>query len=407
MPIFGVVSQEARGHVVTALLIAMVAMLFTAVSYGRMARAYPSAGSAYTYVGNALHPTLGYVTGWSITLDYLLNPVISTIWCAKAAGNFFPAVPYPVFALGFAVLFTALNLRRVESSARTNRWLAYGLGAVVLVFLGYAVRYLLGQPLTSAALSRPFYDPATFAVGTLFTGTAVSVLTYIGFDGVSTLSEEVENPRRNVMRATVLVCLITGTLAALEVYAAQLIWPDFTSYPDVDTAFVHVAGRAGGPLLFALLNLALLVATIGSGSGAQMAAARLLFGMGRDNTIPKRFFAQLTANGTPRNSVLFSGALTLLCPLFLSYQLGVEMLNFGAFIAFMGVNLAAFRHYCLRQRDWSAANAVPPLLGFLVCFYIWANLNMGAKIAGAAWLAAGITYGAIRGTWNRTPGVAA
>jgi len=263
MPVFGVVSQQARGHVVTAVLIAMVAMLFTAISYGRMARVYPSAGSAYAYVTNEIHPSLGYLTGWSITMDYLLNPIICTIWCSKAAGNFLPFIPYPLLAVAFALLFTILNLRGIEASARLNQWLAYSMGAVVVLFFGYAVAYLLHQPaLSGADFLRPFYDPKTFSVGALSSGTAIAVLTYIGFDGVSTLSEEVENPQRNILLATVLTCLITGVLASLEVYAGQLIWPDFHHYPDVDTAFVYVAARAGGMFLFTIMNLALLVATL-------------------------------------------------------------------------------------------------------------------------------------------------
>ena len=293
MPIFGVVSQEARGHVVTAILIAMVAMLFTAVSYGRMARVYPSAGSAYTYVTNEIHPGLGYLTGWSIAMDYLLNPVICTIWCSKAAGNFLPFVPYPAMVVAFALLFTAINLRGIESSARLNQWMAYAMGAVVLVFLGYALHYILHQPHQASDFLRPFYDPKTFSLPAVSTGTAIAVLTYIGFDGVSTLSEEVENPQRNILRAIVLTCLITGVLASIEVYAGQLIWPDFRHYPDVDTAFVYIAGRAGGVFLFTLVNLVLLVATVGSGFGSQLAAGRLLFSMGRDNAIPRKFFGVL------------------------------------------------------------------------------------------------------------------
>src|SRR5881296_5835 len=110
MPIFGVVSQQARGHVVTAVLIAMVAMLFTAISYGRMARVYPSAGSAFIYVSKEINPLLGFITGWSMTMDYMLNPMISIIWCSKAALNFAPAVPYWIWAIFFFLLFTCLNL---------------------------------------------------------------------------------------------------------------------------------------------------------------------------------------------------------------------------------------------------------------------------------------------------------
>ncbi|HEX6894458.1 MAG TPA: APC family permease [Bryobacteraceae bacterium] len=400
MPIFGVVSQEARGHVVSAVLIAMIAMLFTAISYGRMARVYPSAGSAYTYVGNAIHPSLGYLTGWSITMDYLLNPIICTIWCSKAVGNFIPWIPTPVFIFGFALLFTLLNLRGVETSARVNRIMVAGMSVVVLTFFVYAFHYIaMHRP---DNLLQPFYDPATFSWAYLSRGTAIAALTYIGFDGVSTLSEEVENPRRNILLATVLTCLITGVLAALEVYAGQLVWPDFRHYPDVDTAFVHVAGRAGGPFLFGLVNLTLLVATIGSGTAAQLGAARLLFGMGRDDVIPKRFFGALSRRGVPANNVLFSGVLTLFAALILSYQLSVELLNFGAFIAFMGVNASALARGG-NGRRWSLANALPPVLGFAICLYIWLNLSGTAKIVGGSWLLVGVIYGALRGSLNRRP----
>jgi putrescine importer len=402
MPIFGVVSQEARGHVVTAVLVAMIAMLFTAVSYGRMARAYPSAGSAYTYVTNEIHPGLGYLTGWSIAMDYLLNPIICTIWCSKAAGNFLPFVPYPLFVLAFALLFTVLNLRGIETSARLNKWLAISMGAVVLVFLGYAVHYLQLRHLMPLDLLRPFYDPKTFSLPAVSTGTAIAVLTYIGFDGVSTLSEEVENPQRNILRATVLTCLITGILASVEVYAGQLIWPDFHHYPDVDTAFVYVAGRAGGVFLFTLVNLALLVATVGSGFGSQLAAGRLLFSMGRDNAIPRGFFGVLDpVRQIPRNNILFSGALALVGALVLSYQLGAELLNFGAFIAFMGVSASALTHYCIRQGKRAWTDWLPPMAGFLVCFYIWLSLSRPAKIAGGIWLCIGLIYGISRGQFAR------
>lgn len=393
MPLFGVVSQEARGHVVTTVFAAMCAMLFTAISYGRMARAYPSAGSAYTYVGREIHPGLGFLCGWSMAMDYMLNPIICTIWCSKAAMNIAPEIPYAAWAVFFAALFTGLNLRGIRASARTNEVLVLAMFVVIGYFFVAATRYVLHLPAISYL--RPFYDADTFSWHAVSTGTSIAVLTYIGFDGISTLSEEVHNPRRNILLATVLTCLITGALATLEVYMGQLVWPDFKSYPDVDTAFVSVAGRAGGVVLFQVVNLTLLVATIGSGSSAQLAAARLLYGMGRDNTIPRGFFGAIEAKwGIPRNNVLFTGGLALAGAFLLSYQLGAELLNFGAFIAFMGVNAAAFIRYYLREPEKKLSNALPQVLGFLICGYIWLSLRTPAKIAGAAWLVAGIAYSA-------------
>ncbi|MGH9312504.1 MAG: APC family permease [Vicinamibacterales bacterium] len=407
MSIFGVVSTEARGHVVTTILIGMVAMLLTALSYGRMARAYPSAGSAFTYVGQELHPGLGYVTGWSMVMDYVLNPTICTIFCSKAAMNVLPGIPYWAWVVFFAALFTGLNLRGVKASARTNEVLAIGMSVVVVLFFGAAVRYLLATPLPDGALTRPLYDPATFSLPLVLTGASIASLTYIGFDGISTLSEEVEDPRRNVLRATVLTCLIIGVLASVEVYAAQLVWGDWKGFPDVDTAFVHVAGRAGGPMFFTLLNATLLVANMGSGTGAQLGAARLLYGMGRQNALPRGFFGAVEPiRQIPRNNVLLVGALALAGGLSLDYfaqftggtgfQLGAEMLNFGAFIAFMGVNLAAFTRYWARSAERRWPDFVLPLAGFLFCLYLWLSLRWPAKVAGALWLGAGVLYGAVQ-----------
>lgn len=400
---FGVVSAKAEGHVVTALLIGMLAMLFTAISYGRMAAVYPSAGSAYAYVGKTLHPAAGYVTGWSMLFDYVMNPIICVIWCSKAAANFLP-LPFPVWATFFALLFTVLNLQGVKTSARTNAAIATGLVLVIVLFLAAAFRHLAGLDLDGAALVLPFYDPATFSVDKVAAGTSLAVLTYIGFDGISTLSEEAKNPRRNILLATVIVCLFTGIVGSLLVYLAQLIWPDFTSYPDVDTAFVHVAGRAGGPILFAILNGALLVANMGSGMGAQLGASRLLYGMGRDNAIPRGFFGAVNPRThVPSNNVMLVGALALAGAFTVSYGMGAELLNFGAFIAFMGVNLAALTHYWWRSERKTLVNLVPPLLGFLICGYLWWSLSWPARLAGFAWLATGIAYGAWKTQGFRKP----
>ncbi len=398
MPVFGVVSERAHGHVVTAVFIAMFAMLFTAISYGRMARAYPSAGSAFTYVGQEIHPALGYVTGWGMVMDYLLNPLICTILCAQLARNFAPGVPYFIWVVFFSGLFTSLNLFGIRTSARINDALAIGMGVVIAIFFVVAAHYVFGHPHPGPAFfTRPFYDPQTFQLKAVLGGTSLAVLTYIGFDGISTLSEEAKNPKRDILLATVLVCLITGLLAGCEVYAAQLIWPASKPFPDVTTAFVHVTGMAGGAWLLQLVNGTLLVATIGSGMGSQLGAARLLYAMGRSNAIPRSFFGAIDpVRQTPRNNVLFSGGLALLGALLISFDRGVDLLNFGALIAFMGVNASSLVRYYIRSEDRGLGDLLVPASGFLICLLLWWNLNPNAKIAGTIWMLVGLAYGAIR-----------
>src|ERR1035437_6033733 len=403
MPLFGAAAGKAQGHVVTIILIGMVAMLFTAVGYGRMANAYPSAGSAYAYVSREIHAAPGYLVGWGMIFDYVMNPIICVIGCSEASRNILP-LPFWVYAILFALLFTGMNLRGIEASVRANAIIAAGLGVVILLFLGAAVRYLWQHPPGGAAgWTQPFYDPHTFSFRTMSGGAALAVLTYIGFDGISTLSEEGHNPRRNILLATVLVCLLTGVLASIQVYAAQLVWPEIT-FPKLETAFADVAGRAGGLWLYHTVNLALLIASIGSGFGAQLGAGRLLYGMGRDNAIPRKFFAAVNPRThVPSNNIILVGAVTLIGAFALTYDLGAEMLNFGALIAFMGVNVSSFVRYFLRAEHKRVGSLLVPFLGFAVCLYLGQGRGSVPKIAGRVWWALGVFSGPCRTSWFRKP----
>jgi putrescine importer len=423
MSVFGVLSDRGRGHVVTAVLIAMVAMLFTAISYGRMARAYPSAGSAFTYVAQEINPAMGYVTGWSMVMDYMLNPLICTVWCAGQASQFAPGVPPWIWKIFFVIVFTLLNIRGIKTSARINTGMAIAMGMVVVAIFVAAARFIFGTSHELSYYTRPFYDPQTFSFAGLFGCTSIAVLTYIGFDGISTLSEEAENPRRNVLLATVLTCLVIGILSAAEVYVAQLIWPASKPFPDVNTAYSYVSGVAWKPL-FPIVGLTLLLANFGSGLGAQIGAARLLYAMGRSNALPRSFFGAVDErHRIPRNNVILVGVVAMLGAFLLeliagyktyslgisglswatfvkimnggeAYGLGAEMLNFGALIAFMGVNAAALMRYYVRESEKKLSNLLPPIAGFLICLLLWLNLSRPAKIAGVIWMSVGIAFGA-------------
>jgi putrescine importer len=234
------------------------------------------------------------------------------------------------------------------------------------------------------------------------------VLAYIGFDGISMLADEAKDPSHSVPRAIVLSCFVTGVLAAIEVYAAQLVWPRGKAFADIDTAYVQVSGHIGGPMLFVIVNAALLLANVGSGMASQLGAARLLYAMGQDGALPRRFFGAVhPKNRIPRNNVLLIGAICLVGALIFSYQLGTELLNYGALLAFMGVNLASlirgWRHGRLGQ-------LFPMLLslgGLITCFFLWINLGLLARIVGTAWAVAGILFWIARRRITVLPGEAA
>jgi amino acid transporter len=207
------------------------------------------------------------------------------------------------------------------------------------------------------------------------------------------MAEEVENPRRNILLATVFTCVIIGILSMVQVYVAQLAWPADKPFPPsmVDTAFVHVAARVGGTFLFQLLNATLLVANMGSAIAAQFGASRLMYSMGRDNSLPQRVFGAIDPrNHVPRNNVLIVGAIALIGAFLLTYEQGAELLNFGAFIAFIGVNAAALVHYKFRSQEKVRLPFLIPALGILVCVFIWIHLSRSAQILGTTWIGIGL-----------------
>lgn len=408
VPLFGVAQKLSRGHAVTTILIAMVAMLLTAVSYGRMAALYPAAGSAYTYVGRGVNWHLGFLAGWAMFMDYLLNPLICTIYVALTIQRVFPSIPYVAAASGFLLLITLVNLRGIRTTAHTNVVLVAIMSVVIGAFIILAIRFLFHLQGWSGLISyRPFYDSSQFQVQALIAGTSFAALTYIGFDGITTLAEEVENPKRNVMLATVLVCIFTGLFSGLQIYFAQRVWPDYQSFPNLKTAFMDVTRRVGGPLLFNALGAIMVVGGFGAAMGTQVGAARLLFGMGRDNVVPRKIFAYLDPKrNTPSYNIILIALFAFVGAMTLTFEQGAEALNFGAFLSFMGVNLAAlWQFYVLPQvgrgrRFW--ADAFVPGLGFLFCLGIWLGLRTPAKLIGGVWFLLGFGYLAFKTRGFRT-----
>jgi amino acid transporter len=398
--LFGIAMQMSRGHMVTTILIAMLAMMLTAVSYGRMASLYPSAGSAYTYVTRGLNSQIGFIAGWAMILDYLIVPIVSTIYAALTLARIVPHVPYWVWVVLICVFTTVLNVRGIKTTAKSNIVLLFAMCAVITVFMFEAVRYIWMRDGAAGLFSSlPIYNPATFNLHDVLTATSFAALTYIGFDGVTTLAEEVRNPRRNVLLATVLVCALTGIFSSIQIYLAALVWPQYMKFPNVETAFFDVAGRAGGPWFYQAIALTLFVACLGSALTGQAGAARLLFGMGRDDVFPRRWFGTLNKNGTPLFNLLLLGLLTVVGSLILSYEHAAEVLNFGAFLAFMGVNIACGRTFYFKQNSGQRKllkDLLVPALGFVFCLAIWLSLPALAKWLGGAWLVIGIAYLAIQ-----------
>jgi amino acid transporter len=395
---YGIATVKSHGHLPLVYAIAMVAMGFTALSYGRMATAFPEAGSTYTYTTKALHPTVGFFSGWALMLDYILIPMLSVIFVGLTANKVWPEAPYWIWAFIAAAGITAINLGGIRVTTRANYLMNAIMIASLVWFIAVAVKALhTGVGAGTLFSTKPFFNPQTFAFGDVVNTTSLAVLSFIGFDGISTLAEDAKNPRRDIARATVLVCLVAGVLFIIESYLAQMLWPDYTTFSPIETAFMDIGKLVGGPALFFFFSFVLVVAGIASAITGQAGASRLLCGLGRDRVLPYRIFGYVHPRlGTPVYSVLLMGIVHLAGALILQYTEAAELVNFGAFIGFMLVNLCVVRHYWLRQGLRTGAqtfsNMILPILGFAICFYIWIHLSPFALKLGAIWMAIGFLY---------------
>jgi putrescine importer len=399
--VYGLAERMTYGHSIVAILASMLAMVLTAVSYGRMAALYPSAGSVYTYAGRGLHPYVGFASGWAMLLEYGVNPLFSVMYATLAIREAAPHFPFVVSAAVLAGGITVLNLRGVRYTARANEVLTFFMFLVLMAYVVLAVRFVwLHQGPTHLFSVQPFYSPGTIHWGAMARGTSFAALTYLGFDAVTTLAEDVKNPKRNVMLSAVVVVVFTGVFGGLLVYLAQIVWPDYTSFQNIETAFVEVTRRIGGPVLFESTAALIVIANIGGAITTQVAAARLLFGMGRDNVIPRRFFGYLSPRtNAPSRNILLIGIVAFVGSLFMNYEITAEILNFGAFLVFMGVNLSVFWQFWVRSVEGHRReffwDLLLPGLGFVFCTIIWVGLGGPAMIAGGIWFAVGIVVLAV------------
>ena len=400
-PVFGIVQQTSQGHAALSYLVAMVAMLFTAASYGKMSSAFPSAGSTYTYAQQALHPNVGFIAGWAMILDYFLIPLLSVVYVALTANRLFPAVPYFVWAMLCTVLITAINVRGIRVTARAGNVMMVLMTACAVLFVVVCARWVIvHHGLAGLLAPRALYNPTAFSLHPLMLGAAIASLSYIGLDAISTLAEDTIRPERDISIATVLVCLLQTAFCVVTVYLAALVWPDYRAFPNPETAILDVAAAAGGRWMLSALTFTLLVAGLASALTGQAGASRLLLGMERDGVISRRIFAHIDPRfSTPVRGIYLMGIVSLIGSLVMRFQLVVELLNFGAFIGFILVNLSVIRHFYfrLRQRAGYAffSNLLIPLAGTLVCTYVWLNLSLKAHLAGFCWLGAGIVYLAV------------
>jgi amino acid transporter len=396
--IYGSAAVSTGGMLSLAYLVAMVAMMFTAYSYGRMAAVFPVAGSTYSYTQRSINPHIGFFAGWAMFMDYVLVPLIVFMVGASYANALVPFIPYWVWVLIIAALITTINILGIEMAAKTNNILVLFMGIVVVIFVIFCIKAVAGGEGAHTIISiKPFFNGGNFSTSAIIAGSAMACFSFLGFDSITTLSEESLNPKRDIWKAAILSCLIGGLIFILQAYVAQLLWPDVKSFKSPDTALFDIATKAGGAALATIYTVAVIVSTLTAGITGQASASRLMFSMGRDEVIPKTFFTYLHPKfKTPILNILLMSIISVVGALTLQISLVAELMNFGGLTGFMFVNLSVIIYYYFRKKEKKFIRYfLIPALGFLICFYLFIHLSGLTLKVGFVWLAIGLVYSVI------------
>ncbi|MGG1400028.1 APC family permease [Bacillus salipaludis] len=394
---FGIVSGETNGHVPTAYIIALLGMLFTAISYGKLVRVFPEAGSAYTYTQKAINSHLGFLVGWSSLLDYLFLPMVNALLTKLYLNSLFPSVPDFIWVLIFVGIVTFLNLRSVNILANFNAFFVFVQIAIIIVFIILVINGLNhGEGQGTVFNLEPFFKEGMNA-SLLVTGATILCFSFLGFDAVTTLSEETPDPKKTIPKAILLTALCGGIIFVVTSFFIQLFFPDISRFKNPDAALPEIALFVGGKLFQSIFLCTTLVNTLASGLASQASISRLLYVMGRDNVFPEKWFGYIHPKyRTPVFNVILVGVISL-SAWFFDLVTATSLINFGALMAFTFVNLSVISHYAFRKKMHRTPKGffnyvIMPLIGAGAVGVLWFNLEASSLIMGLAWFAIGFTY---------------
>jgi amino acid transporter len=416
--IFGSVFQASAGMVALAYAIGMVAMMVTASSYGIMTQAYPTAGSVYTYAGRAIAPWVGFLSGWTILLDYILVPGLLSLIAAAAMNSIVTSMPVWSWIVIFVVVNAALNLRGIKTTRRLNRVFLYGQLAVLAVYL------VAGLMALASGAGRgfswgPVYSSTSFHVGVLATALSVCTLSFLGFDALTTLTEDAKGGARQVSRAQIAALGVTGLLFIAQSFVAALLVPDpatlISQGDPAGTAFYDTARVAAGPWLATVTALATALAWgLSNNMVAQVGTSRLLYAMARDGQLPAFLKKVSPMRSVPTNGIWLTAGISLALGLYMASRddgitLMSSLVNFGALLSFIVVHLSVLARNLRRHQRRIAGplrSWLLPVLGIAILVTVIWNANILAQRVGLVWLGLGVVVLLVMTAAGRRPQLA-
>ncbi|RST76954.1 APC family permease [Siminovitchia acidinfaciens] len=393
---YGIVSQLTLGMLPAAYIATLLTMLFTAYSYGRMVKAFPYTGSAYTYAQKSLNSHIGFFTGWILLLDYLFLPMINYLVIGIYLNAEFPSVPNWIWVILAILIVTFINIKGIKVVTNVNFFLIAFQIIVITFFLILSVKTILSGGGTGTLFSTlPFFNPEG-STSLVFAGAAILCLSFLGFDAVTTLSEETVDAKRNIPKAIFLVTIIGGILFIVVSYIGQMVYPDYMSFKDPDSAPLQIAVFIGGNLFKAMFLAGYVLGCFASATSSHASVSRLLFAMGRDTILPKKVFGYISPKyRTPVYSTVIVSLLALSSMVF-SLETVASFISFGALAAFTIVHISVISHYFIKNRRRSLKDTIMyfviPLIGVVLCIWLWTSLSQHAFMLGIGWFIIGAIY---------------
>ncbi|NBD23397.1 APC family permease [Paenibacillus glycinis] len=391
--IYGIAYDSSSGMLTQAYLLAFVAILFTAYSYGLMSVAHPTSGSAYTYVKKSVHPYLGFLVGWALLLDYLFSPIIACLTFGIYMHAQFPVIPEYAWIIGINLVITLVNVKGASFSANLSKWFVLLQIGFIALFCALLIRNLptLHDPLAPLLQT-------TIPIASILSGVSIICFSFLGFDSITTMAEETKNAKKNIPRAIGIIIIIASILYVTPSYLTQLVFPKAIAFADIDAAGLQIVKMVGGAALGTVFIAVLLFAIFTQGVSSVASVSRLMFVMGRERILPPRCFAYVHPKlKTPVVNILIVAIVSLLS-LVIQLDLAVKFVNFGALTAFFFVNVSVVSHYYARERRRSFSGTllylILPTLGAGIVGWLFLLLSKDALMMGLAWLLAGIVYNA-------------
>lgn len=400
---YGLFTPSTGGMYPLALILTTIVMIFTALSYKQMVKAYPVAGSAYTYVNKSVQPHVGFMAGWMMLLDYLLLPMICYLLLGVYINEYFPNIPVWVSVVIIAAIGMIINIIGIKTASIIETIITCAAIGFTIFFIMVVIKYVTdGSGAGTVFDPTAFYNPDTFVFKNVMAASAILCASFLGFDAVTTLAEEAKEPDKVMGKAIMGVVIGAGILFVITAYFAQIAWPDaYANIKNPNAGIFELFPRINswmGNAFFVIDNCGSFVCAM-AGMGA---VSRIMYGMGRDNILPKKFFGHLSKRfKTPVYNIILTTLIAMTAIFYADNVMGAaSLVAFGAVCGFFLVNLSVIFHYYIKGKKRKGFDMfrylIAPAIGMITLVIVFWYMESAAKILGLIWMAIGIVYLAIK-----------